>query len=284
MPNVSLSVDWIQRWFNDATIDQDCYGLPCNTTASTAYLLNKTVTDFGPDNITGTGDDRSLTFYQVAPAYLGKDTFFHTNCGNNVTVSCTQRYKALEMSVSKRMSNHWQMQGSYVWSRLDGDILLDYTNPNNTLSFVGQGHGTADQPHAFKLLGSYQAPWGINLGANYQALSGLPLDRVLSVALSQGTANVRVEPRGTYQQDFLSLLSVRADKSVRLGGSRRASFIVELHNLLNSSAGQSSFGTVTRGFTSQANFEASQLGTSYFGRVQEIVAPRVLKIGFKFDF
>ena len=24
--------------------------------------------------------------------------------------------------------------------------------------------------------------------------------------------------------------------------------------------------------------------TSYFGRVQEIVAPRVLKIGFKFDF
>jgi hypothetical protein len=26
------------------------------------------------------------------------------------------------------------------------------------------------------------------------------------------------------------------------------------------------------------------LPTSYFGRVQEIVTPRVLKIGFKFDF
>ena len=35
--NVSFNVDWIQRWFHDVTVDQDCYGLPCNTVASTAY-------------------------------------------------------------------------------------------------------------------------------------------------------------------------------------------------------------------------------------------------------
>ena len=56
----------------------------------------------------------------MLPQYVGKDTFFHTNCGNNTTFDCTQRYKAAEFSVSKRMSNRWQMQGSYVWSRLDG--------------------------------------------------------------------------------------------------------------------------------------------------------------------
>jgi hypothetical protein len=285
MNNVSFNVDWIQRWFNDQTIDQDCYGLPCNTTASAAYIQNKAALDFGPDNLTGTADDRNLTFYQVAPAFVGKDTFFHTNCGNNATVNCTQKYRALEMSVSKRMSNHWQMQGSYVWSRLDGDINLDYTNPNNALSFIGNGRGTADQPHAFKLLGSYQAPFGVTLGANYQALSGLPRDRVLSVTLSQGTASLRVEPRGTYQQDFLNLLSLRADKSFKLGGGHRASFVAELHNVLNSSAGQNSFGTTTRGYTSNADFLANQAaGASYFGRVQEILAPRVLKIGVKFDF
>ena len=54
--------------------------------------------------------------------------------------------------------------------------------------------------------------------------------------------------------------------------------------MLNTSAGQNSYGTVTRGFANQAAFEAGQLGTSYFGRVQEIVAPRVLKIGVKLDF
>jgi hypothetical protein len=284
MSNVSFNIDWIQRWFNDYTVDQNCYGLPCDTTASTAYVQNRLVSDFGPDNLTGTADDKNINFWQVAPGYLGKDTMFHTNCGNNTNISCTQRYKALEMSLSKRMSNHWQMQGSYVWSRLDGDLVLDYTNPNNALPFVGSGRGTADQPHAFKILGSYQAPYGITLGANFQALSGLPLDRVLSVPLSQGTANVRVDSRGTFQQDFLKLLSMRADKSFRLGGGHRASFVAELHNLLNSSAGQNSYGTVTRGFANQGAFDTARLGTSYFGRVQEIVAPRVLKLGFKLDF
>ena len=291
MSNVSFNIDWIQRWFRDQTVNQDCFGLPCDIVASTAYAATRNVTDFGPDNIRGTADDRPLTFYDVKPAYLGQDTFLHTNCGNNVPVSCTQRYKALELSLVKRMSNRWQMQGSYVWSRMDGDIALDFTDPNNRLAFVGQG-ATApqgattspDQPHAFKLLGSYQAPWGITAGANYQALSGLARDRNLSVAFAQGTANIRVEPRGAYRADSLNLLSLRADKSFRINGPRRASIIAELHNVLNSSAGQNNYGTVTRGNLTQAAFEAARSTTSYFGRVQEILAPRVFKLGFRFDF
>jgi hypothetical protein len=181
------------------------------------------------------------------------------------------------------MSNRWQMQGSYVWSQLDGDLVLDYTNPNNQFAFIGEGRGTADQPHAFKLLGSYQAPYGITVGANFQTLTGLPIDRTLSVPLSQGTSSLRVESRGTYRADNLNLLSLRADKGFRFSG-HRASFVAELHNVLNSSAGQNSYGSVTRGFASQTAFDNGRLGTSYFGRVQEIVAPRVLKIGLRLDF
>ena len=293
--NWSMNVDWIQRWFRDATTDQNCYGLPCNTVASTVYSASRVVTDSGADNIRGTGDDRSLTFYDVLPAYVGKDAFFHTNCGNNTTFDCTQRYKAAEFSIAKRMSNRWQMQASYVWSQLDGAQpgintnsttvrnVYDYTNPNNTIDSVGNGRGANDQPHAFKLLGSYQAKWGINLGANFQALSGLPIDRTLTVALAQGSRGIPVEARGTYRADVLRLLSLRADKGVRFSG-HRASFIAELHNVLNSSAGQSSFGALTQSYASQSAFDAARATTSYFGRTQEIVAPRVLKIGFKFDF
>ena len=283
MNNVSFSADWIQRWFNDATVDQDCFGLPCNTAATTAYVQNKAQVDPGPDNIANTGDERNLTFWQVAPAFVGKDTFFHTNCGNNVTVSCTQRYKAAEFSISKRMSNRWQAQGSYVWSQLDGDLVLDYTNPNNLISFIGQGRGVNDQPHAFKLLGSYQAPWNIIVGANFQALSGLPRDRTLNVALSQGTSALRMEPRGTYRGDSLNLLSLRADKGFKFA-SHRASVVAEVHNVTNSSAGQSNYGTLTQNFASQAAFDAARKTTSYFGRTQEIIAPRVFKLGFKLDF
>jgi hypothetical protein len=295
--NWSLNVDWIQRWFSDMTTDQNCYGLPCNQVTSTAYTSTPTrnVIDSGPDNIRGTGDDRTLSFYDVKPEFVGKDTFFHTNCGNNVSIDCVSRYKALELSVGKRMSNRWQMQGSYVWSRLDGVQLglttngtatrttYDFTNPNNLLEFMQQGRGANDQPQAFKILGSYQAGWGINIGANYQFLTGLPIDRTVTVGFAQGSRSVAVEERGTYRADDLSLLSLRGDKGFRFG-SHRAAVVLELHNVLNSSAGQNSYGTLTQNFTSQAAFDAARKTTSYFGRVQEIVAPRVMKIGFKLDF
>jgi len=294
--NWSFNADWIQRWFRDMTTDQNCYGLPCASVASTVYAPSRVVTDSGPDNIRGTADDRTLTFYDVLPQYVGKDTFYHTNCGNNVSVDCVQRYKALELSVGKRMSNHWQMQMSYVWSQLDGSQpgittnttttrgTLDYTNPNNLNDAVGQGRGSNDQPHAFKVLGSYQAPYGVTLGANFQALSGLPRDRNLTVALAQGSRGIPAEQRGTYRADALKLLSLRADKGFRFGGTMRASVVAEIHNALNSSAGQSNYGVLTQSFASQSAFDAARLTTSYFGRVQEIVAPRVFKLGFKFEF
>jgi hypothetical protein len=277
--NWSLNVDWIQRWFNDLTFNEEI-GIPAN-----AYTP-QTFTDPGPDNLVGTADDRPITLYNVLPQYRGQNVSFHTNFAG------TQRYKAIELSVSKRMSDRWQFLGSYVWSRLDGDQLSttgtlagDPNNPNQVIPSQVTGRGTNDQPHAFKLLGSYQAPYGITFGANYQALSGLPIDRTFRAALTQGSTTVRADPRGTYRADFLNLLSVRADKGFRLGGQRRIGIVAEVHNVLNSSAGQSSYGSLTQAYASQAAFDAARAGgASYFGRVQEIVAPRVLKLGIKFDF
>ena len=278
--NVSFSASWIQRWFNDQTVDEDI-GIPASAYSPVA------VQDFGPDNIRNTADDRTLTFYNISRDYLGKDVFFHTNCG------CTQRYRGLELSFNKRMSNRWQMMTSYVWSRLNGDMIVDPTNPNNLLDFVRSGDGPTtglgtstasyDQTHSFKVLGSYQAPFGINVGANFQALSGLPRDRTLNVPLLQGTTAYRVEPRGTYRYEPLKLLSVRADKRFAFNG-HGVSFLAEIHNLLNESTNQNSVGSLTRNFVNQAAFDAARLTTSYFGRVQEIIAPRILKLGVKFEF
>jgi hypothetical protein len=53
---------------------------------------------------------------------------------------------------------------------------------------------------------------------------------------------------------------------------------------MNSSAVQNSVGNLTQAFASQAAFDAARRTTSYFGRAQEIVAPRVMKFGFKLDF
>jgi len=193
---------------------------------------------------------------------------------------------------SGRTSKNVRLRSSLVPPRLSGPgsattrFAYDLTNPNNLIDFgagPGQGRGANDQPQAFKLLGSYQAAWGINIGANYQALSGLPRDRTLTVPFAQGSRSVPVEERGTYRYSTLNLLSLRADKGFRFGG-RRASVIFEVHNVLNSNAVQNSVGNLTQSFANQAAFDAARKTTSYFGRAQEIVAPRVLKLGFKFDF
>src|SRR5207248_11381705 len=71
MNNVSFSASWIQRWFNDSTVDQDR-----GSAASPITYTSKVFPDPGPDNVLGTADDQQLTFYNRS----GTDVFFHTNC------------------------------------------------------------------------------------------------------------------------------------------------------------------------------------------------------------
>ena len=269
--NLGLSVSWIQRWFNDVTVDEEV-GIPV-----TAYTPH-TFTDPGPDNVVNTADDRPITLYDVLPAYRGKNVSFHTNFPG------TQRYKGLEITINKRLSRRWQLMGSYVWSRLDGDLVVDPNNPNQTIASNATGRGANDQPHAVKIIGSYLAPWRINVGINYQGLSGLPTDRTFRATLTQGSTTVRAEPRGLYRADFLNLFSLKVDKTFDFHRHARLSGFFEVHNLLNTNAAQSSIGTLTQAFTSQAAFDAAKATTSYFGRVQEIVAPRIVKLGVRVAF
>jgi hypothetical protein len=186
--------------------------------------------------------------------------------------------------MSKRLSNRWQLMGSYVWSRLDGDLVVDPNNPNQAIPTNAKGRGANDQPHAFKLIGAYQAPLGISVGVNYQALSGLPSDRTFRATLTQGSTTVRAEERGTYRADFLNLFSIKLDKTFQFHEHARVSGFLEIHNVLNSNATQNSIGTLTQAFTSQAAFDAARSTTSYFGRAQEILAPRIVKLGVKYVF
>jgi hypothetical protein len=74
------------------------------------------------------------------------------------------------------------------------------------------------------------------------------------------------------------------DKAFELHRHARVSAFLELHNVTNTNAAQSNLGTLTQAFASQAAFDAAKATTSYFGRVQEIVAPRIVKLGVKYAF
>ena len=268
--NLGLNVSWIQRWYHDRTMDTNV-GIPLDGYGPREF------NDPGPDNLVNTADDRAITMYSVLPAFVGRDAFLHTNFPG------TQRYKGFEISLNKRMSNRWQLMGSYVWSRLDGEIVQDPNDPNNLIPSMKTGRGTTDQPHAFKLIGTYRAPFDINVGVNYQALTGLPTNRDFRASLAQGTVTVRAEPRGSYRNDFLNLMSLKLDKSIRFGTQNSIAGFVEVHNLLNTNAAQG-YSTLTQAYATQAAFDADRLRTAYFGRVSEIIAPRIVKFGARLQF
>ena len=240
--NWSFNVDWIQRWFSDMTTDQNCYGLPCDRSRRTVYTQNRVV-----DRLRSRqpARHRATTAADVLRRQAGvpraRTRSSTPTAATTSSIDCVQRYKALEMSVGKRMSNRWQMQGSYVWSQLDGvqqglststtTLRPDgfSTTPTRTTCSTSSasGRGANDQPHAFKLLGSYQAAWGINVGANYQALSGLPRDRTLTVPFAQGSRSVPVEARGTYRdstpQPAVAARATRASASAAAAAPRSSS-------------------------------------------------------------
>jgi hypothetical protein len=281
--NMGVSVLWLKRRFTNNYADVNV-GIPAS-----AYVPH-TFNDPGPDNIVNTGDDRPITLYDVAPAFVGKDAFVRQN------VDGISRYESFELMLNKRMSNRWQLSGSYVWSRaygvlmgisggtVDDRLVYDPTNPNLTLNTNFGRQAGIDQPHQIKLIGSYQMPGDVTLGTIYQGLSGLPRDRTFRATLRQGSTTVLAEERGTYRADFVNLISLSADKRVRVGRSRIA-LRLELHNLVNANYADAGFGTLTQAFASQAALVAAQAGsTSYFGRVTSIVAPRLAKASVGFEW
>lgn len=277
--DIGFTVSWVQRWFKDDFADVNI-GIPRDGYAPRDF------TDPGPDNLVGTSDDRTVTMFDVLPQYQGKEAYMRQ------TVPGTSgRYKGLELSLNKRMSNRWQMMASYVWSRLNGIVWLDSegrqtidpNNPNSNIATHRYGREAYDQPHAVKIVGSYQGPAGVNLGVNYQYLTGMPTDREFRASLLQGSTTIRAEERGTYRADAMNLLSFRANKRFKLAGTTSLSGFFELHNALNTNASQGKY-TLTQAFTSQAQFDASRTTVAYFGRTSQIIAPRVAKLGVKLEF
>jgi hypothetical protein len=106
----------------------------------------------------------------------------------------TRNYDGVEFRLSKRLSHHWQVTTSYLYSRLWGNYSgLTSSDENNRNSpsvnrfFDGQyysfdrlgqpvfGFLQTDRPHVFKVEGSYDLPWGTGIGVYWLAESGTPL-------------------------------------------------------------------------------------------------------------
>ena len=236
------------------------------------------------------GDDAPVGSYQ-APIYIA------TRVPENRAATeyrdrdgYSQRYVGFELAATKRLSNRWMARFGFSTNdhREYFDSPAAMTDPTPTPASPNKDGGTVVRQstgsgksgiyqvlpkYQFILTGLYQAPWGINLAANMVNRQGfaMPYFRNLVPTDDPITVNktvLLVDDVTDHRLPAMTNLDLRLGKefSVR---QTRLNIDIDVFNALNS---------------------ATVLGRQYNLRlssandVQEIMNPRVLRLGLRFNF
>jgi hypothetical protein len=184
--------------------------------------------DPGPDGFTGTADDSTYGFYQRISA---ANRSVITNDPNVL-----QSYKGLEITLTKRFTNRWQMLAGYTRSKNRLDNVTIDTSPNFLINANGNitNAANADRPNQFKLTGMYMLPWhDVIVSGNITSQQGPPVTRQISRALAiGGSQTINLEPLGNSRLDTLNKIDLRVGKLFKING-RELEATVDLDNIMN---------------------------------------------------
>jgi hypothetical protein len=146
-------------------------------------------------------------------------------------------------------------------------------NPLNNPNFTfRRGIAGFDRPYAFSMSGMYRLPHAMTVSGTMIRDAGFPeLTTVLvsgsTVALTQVTQSITVEPRATTRLPALNQLDVSIKRTWRIGATSLEPRL-DIYNMMNAAT---ILGRIT------------QLGPTY-GRVNTIQRGRLIKVGFNVDF
>lgn len=234
--------------------------------------------DPGPDGVTNTGDDGSITIFNQINN-IGANALVLTNIEEKET-----EYKGVELVVRRRFSDGWQMQaaltvGESTGFTPTGDEVADqsgtsgiFSTPNGAIN--AKGNLSWDRPYILKLSGSYLLPYDILVAGVVRTQSGLPVGRVITISeaadgtpLGQGGVTLYARPRGEERLDSVTTIDLRAGKELQIGTGQRLGIYADVFNVTNAN-------TVTT---------IAQQG-ALFGTPTGILGPRLLRLGGRFTF
>ena len=254
-----------------------------NTAAPNSTFPARTTVDPGPDGVTGTGDDGTITTYN------------RTNAATQILINndptLVQTYKGVEITATKRMSKQWQVLAGLTLSRSRQDNLSEATStanlnsgPNSLINTSGPI--ATDVPVQFKLTGTYLLPKDIALAANFRSQSGTPYNRQLSVPMSVGgSATVNVEPFNSERLDALTTLDLQASRLFAISNGRSFNVVFAVSNITNANTVWS-----VRTLTGVSSFRVGgdpngAINTvPQFGTPTNILGPRIARFGVTFRF
>jgi hypothetical protein len=221
---------------------------------------------------------------------------FRDPAGNVIETLDPQRsYRALMLVVSKRYTNRWQAQASYVLSKAEGNVdntsgqqisSSIFENPNRSIVNT-DGRLTNDRTHEFKLLGSYQIPKvEVSVNGVFRALSGRPYTPFAQYAtslLNAPTASRQpfLEPRGSRRREADRNLDLRFEKSFSLGSRDRLGLFVDVLNVFNA---DTITAVQTRVPNTTITYAPGQTTTVNFESPSTLVAARQVQLAARWSF
>ncbi len=165
-------------------------------------------------------------------------------------------FNGIELSMTKRMSNRWQMRLATAWNNptegYDDGMVPVSENGNPTRSDIfpltdgGQwaprsaGSGSGDvfvnQRWSFNVNGVYQLPWEMEVAGNVFGKQGTPYPYFLNQSLGrEGTTRILVTPELDAQRfENLWNVDLRWAKNARFGDRGTFQFTMDLFNVFNS--------------------------------------------------
>src|SRR3989441_1069569 len=216
-----------------------------------------------PVVLTDPFDRQPVTIYTYPSSYAG--AAFNQNKVLNAPSDRPDDYHSFEMSRNKRFSTRWNMSSSYWLTRTHQWIRATPTSPNDDRFPINDTWAWEARAAA-----NYRFPWDINASANLRAASGAMGQRTQTFAdprLLQGTVTLRMEEFGAQYGPVVPVTSFRLAKKFRVAQRYAVDVNFSVFNLINSSA------PVAISYLS---------GT--FGRITDILAPRVARLGLQFSF
>lgn len=274
----SAGATFIAKWEQNLIDDVDRAHLDWNQYLATGELVWSGYHAVeGTDPFTGS----ATTFYEMNNDF-GDFGFVFQNVPGTA-----RKYTGLEFKLTKRMSHHWGMHTSYVWSRGRGILNTSrdqstgfsgfYDDPNSMINAYGRLD--YQREHLVKVQATYLAPLGIMISGYYQFGSGVPYTRVLRTyeaglgSLYQGGVTIFAEPRGTHELPDQHLLDLRIEKSFNVGRGQIA-LQADIYNAFNNNR-TTSIGNVTN-----YDWFLDSRGQSIYG----IMGPRYFQFGVLYRF
>jgi hypothetical protein len=249
---------------------------------ASAYTAHTITVPNGPGGTVASPKPMQATVYNISPAANAVTASIRDNIDALDTT-----YNGVELTATKRFSSKWQMQMGLTFGKNEGGInsltgqssTNDSNDPNNQL--FPEGIIGNDSEQAFRLSGSYELPWAIDLSGSMVANNGYPyvstynLTRAAAalqgINLTRASQTIPLSKRGDERYESVVMFDLRLGKSIRFGSRGRFTPEISIFNVTNAD-------TVVN--TTVA------VGPSYLlpSGGDPILSPRIIRVGFALSF